>query len=104
MRQFIDWPAGKGHFPDYYSDGYELAKFKDFLKERITFSYHNLGPTASLGGDTLFAGRNVLIISIDAADQWLRKFSESLRPAVLVLGNRESLNFSRHPSSFGRRG
>src|SRR6202012_5406644 len=34
--------GGRSDFSDYYSDGYELAKLRDFLKERITFSYHNL--------------------------------------------------------------
>jgi chemotaxis protein methyltransferase CheR len=34
--------GGRGDFSDYYSHRYELAKLNDFLKERITFSYHNL--------------------------------------------------------------
>jgi chemotaxis protein methyltransferase CheR len=88
--------GGKGHFPDYYSDGYELAKFKDFLKERITFSYHNLVTDGVFGEMNIICCRNVLIyFDKTLQDQVLRKFSESLRHGgFLCLGNRESLNFT----------
>ncbi|MEA3005133.1 MAG: chemotaxis protein methyltransferase CheR [Acidobacteriaceae bacterium] len=72
--------GGKGHFPDYYSHGYELAKFKDFLKERITFSYHNLVTDGVFGEMNIICCRNVLIyFDKTLQDQVLRKFSESLR-------------------------
>jgi chemotaxis protein methyltransferase CheR len=95
--------GGKGHFPDYYSDGYEFAKFKDFLKERITFSYHNLVTDGVFGEMNIICCRNVLIyFDKTLQDQVLRKFSESLRHGgFLCLGNRESLNFSAIRSSFG---
>jgi chemotaxis protein methyltransferase CheR len=88
--------GGQGHFPDYYSDGYELAKFKDFLKERITFSYHNLVTDGVFGEMNIICCRNVLIyFDKTLQDQVLRKFSESLRHGgFLCLGNRESLNFT----------
>jgi chemotaxis protein methyltransferase CheR len=88
--------GGKGHFPDYYSDGYKLAKFKDFLKERITFSYHNLVTDGVFGEMNIICCRNVLIyFDKTLQDQVLRKFSESLRHGgFLCLGNRESLNFT----------
>jgi chemotaxis protein methyltransferase CheR len=94
--------GGKGHFPDYYSDGYELAKFKDFLKERITFSYHNLVTDGVFGEMNIICCRNVLIyFDKTLQDQVLRKFSESLRHGgFLCLGNRESLNFTAIKSSF----
>ncbi len=94
--------GGKGHFPDYYSDGYELAKFKDFLKERITFSYHNLVTDGVFGEMNIICCRNVLIyFDKTLQDQVLRKFSESLRHGgFLCLGNRESLNFTSIKSSF----
>ena len=88
--------GGKGYFPDYYSDGYELAKFKDFLKERITFSYHNLVTDGVFGEMNIICCRNVLIyFDKTLQDQVLRKFSESLRHGgFLCLGNGESLNFT----------
>jgi chemotaxis protein methyltransferase CheR len=94
--------GGKGNFHDYYSDGYELAKFKDFLKERITFSYHNLVTDGVFGEMNIICCRNVLIyFDKTLQDQVLRKFSESLRHGgFLCLGNRESLNFTAINSSF----
>ncbi len=88
--------GGKGQFPDYYSDGYELAKFKEFLKERIIFSYHNLVTDGVFGEMNIICCRNVLIyFDKTLQDQVLRKFSESLRHGgFLCLGNRESLNFT----------
>jgi len=94
--------GGKGNFPDYYSDGYELAKIKDFLKERITFSYHNLVTDGVFGEMNLICCRNVLIyFDRTLQDQVLEKFSESLRHGgFLCLGNRESLNFTAVKSLF----
>lgn len=94
--------GGKGHLSDYYSDGYELAKFKEFLKERITFSYHNLVTDGVFGEMNIICCRNVLIyFDKTLQDQVLQKFSESLRHAgFLCLGNRESLNFTAIKASF----
>jgi chemotaxis protein methyltransferase CheR len=88
--------GGTGYFPDYYSDGYELAKFKDFLRERITFSYHNLVSDGVFGEMNIICCRNVLIyFDKTLQEQVLGKFSESLRHGgFLCLGNRESLNFT----------
>ncbi len=94
--------GGKGRFPDYYSDGYELAKLKDFLKERITFSYHNLVTDGVFGEMNIICCRNVLIyFDKTLQDQVLKKFLESLRHGgFLCLGNRESLNFTAVQPSF----
>lgn len=88
--------GGKGVFSDYFSDGYELAKFKDFLKKRITFSYHNLVTDGVFGEMNMICCRNVLIyFDKTLQDQVLSKFAESLRyGGFLCLGNKESLNFS----------
>ena len=88
--------GGKGEFSDYLSDGYELAKFKDFLKERITFSYHNLVTDGVFGEMNMICCRNVLIyFDKTLQDQVLQKFAESLRyGGFLCLGNKESLNFT----------
>jgi chemotaxis protein methyltransferase CheR len=88
--------GGKSDFFNYYSEGYELAKFKDFLKERITFSYHNLVTDGVFGEMNLICCRNVLIyFDKTLQDQVLSKFAESLRHGgFLCLGNRETLNFT----------
>lgn len=88
--------GGKGEFSDYFSDGYELAKCKDFLKRRITFSYHNLVTDGVFGEMNIICCRNVLIyFDRTLQDQVLSKFAESLRyGGFLCLGNKESLNFT----------
>ena len=87
---------GMRDFSDYCSDGYQLVKFRDFLKERITFSYHNLVTDGVFGEMNLVCCRNVLIYFDKALqDSVLTKFADSLRHGgILCLGNRESLNFS----------
>jgi chemotaxis protein methyltransferase CheR len=94
--------GGKKNFHDYLSDGYELAKFKDFLKERTTFSYHNLVTDGVFGEMNIICCRNVLIyFDKTLQDQVLRKFTESLRHGgFLCLGNKESLNFTAVKSLF----
>lgn len=94
--------GGTGDFSDYYSEGYELAKFKDFLKERVTFSYHNLVTDGVFGEMNLVCCRNVLIyFDKTLQDQVLSKFTESLRHGgFLCLGNKESLNFTAVKSLF----
>jgi chemotaxis protein methyltransferase CheR len=88
--------GGKYDFSDYYSDSYELVKFNDFLKERITFSYHNLVTDGVFGEMNLICCRNVLIyFDKTLQDQVLSKFAESLRHGgFLCLGNKESLSFT----------
>lgn len=88
--------GGKHAFDNYYNDGYELAKFKDFLKERITFSYHNLVTDGVFGEMNVICCRNVMIyFDKILQDQVLLKFTESLRHGgFLCLGNKESLNFT----------
>ncbi len=88
--------GGKRDFADYYSDGYELAKFKDYLKENITFSYHNLVNDGVFGEMNLICCRNVLIyFDSELQNRVLSVFSESLRHGgFLCLGNKESLNFT----------
>jgi len=88
--------GGKGDFSEYYSPGYGRAKIKDFLKERTTFSYHNLVTDGVFGEMNLICCRNVLIyFDKTLQDSVLYKFSESLRHGgFLCLGNKESLNFT----------
>ena len=88
--------GGINDLSDYYSDSYELVKFKDFLKEHITFSYHNLVTDGVFGEMNLICCRNVLIyFDKTLQDRVLAKFSESLRyGAFLCLGSKESVNFT----------
>jgi len=69
--------GGRGDFSDYYSHRYELAKLNDFLKERITFSYHNLVTDGVFGEMNIICCRNVLIyFDKKLQDQVLSKFRE----------------------------
>lgn len=85
--------GGKGHLADYYSAGYDLIKFKDALKKRITFSYHNLVSDGVFGEMNLILCRNVMIYfdrSLQA--RVLDLFDESLRHGgFLCLGTKETL-------------
>ena len=94
--------GGRGNLSDYYSAGYDLAKFADTLKERITFSYHNLVTDGVFGEMNMVCCRNVLIyFDKTLQDQVLQKFADSLRyGGFLCLGNKESLNFSAVGSLF----
>lgn len=88
--------GGAGHFPDYYNASYDLMKIKDFLKEHVTFAYHNLVTDGVFGEMNLICCRNVLIyFDRTLQDRVLIKLSESLRHGgFLCLGNKESLNFT----------
>jgi len=88
--------GGKRDLSYYYNDGYERVKFRNFLRNRITFSYHNLVTDGVFGEMNLIFCRNVLIyFDKILQDQVLGKFEDSLRHGgFLCLGNRESLNFS----------
>lgn len=88
--------GGNANFSDYYSDGYELIKFKSFLQERIMFSYHNLVTDGVFGEMNLICCRNVLIyFDKTLQERVLDLFTQSLRHGgFLCLGNKESLKFS----------
>ncbi len=88
--------GGKGNFSDYYSASYERVKFKDYLKEHITFSYHNLVTDGVFGEMNLICCRNVLIyFDKILQNRVLTQLAESLRHGgFLCLGNKETLNFT----------
>lgn len=88
--------GGTGEFSDYYSNGYDLVKFKDSLKERITFSYHNLVTDGVFGEMNLICCRNVLIyFDRELQNRVFTLFTGSLRHGgFLCLGNKETINFS----------
>jgi chemotaxis protein methyltransferase CheR len=88
--------GGKQDLKEYYSAAYDLGKFKDFLKERVTFSYHNLVNDGVFGEMNLICCRNVLIyFDKTLQDRVFSLFAESLRHGgFLCLGAKETLNFS----------
>jgi chemotaxis protein methyltransferase CheR len=88
--------GGTGDYADYINASYDLVKFKDFLKERVTFSYHNLVCDGVFGEMNLICCRNVLIYFDKALqNRVLSQFTESLRHGgFLCLGNKETLNFT----------
>lgn len=94
--------GGTRDFADYTNASYDLVKFKDFLKERITFSYHNLVSDGVFGEMNLICCRNVLIYFDKALqDHVLSQFTESLRHGgFLCLGNKETLNYTAVKSLF----
>jgi chemotaxis protein methyltransferase CheR len=88
--------GGTRAFSDYYSEAYERAKFKNYLKENVTFSYHNLVNDGHFGEMNLIFCRNVLIyFDRTLQNRVLSVFAESLRHGgFLCLGNKETLNFT----------
>ncbi len=88
--------GGTGDFSSYANTSYDLAKFRDYLKENITFSYHNLVTDGIFGEMNLICCRNVLIYFDKALqDLVLTQFLGSLRHGgFLCLGNKETLNFT----------
>lgn len=88
--------GGKQDFKDYYNAGYDFVKFKDFLKEKVTFYYHNLVTDGVFGEMNLISCRNVLIYFDKVLQERVfTLFSDSLRHGgFLCLGAKESLNFS----------
>jgi chemotaxis protein methyltransferase CheR len=94
--------GGRANFSDYYSSGYDLIKLKDFLKERITFSYHNLVTDGVFGEMNIIFCRNVLIyFDKELQGRALNLFSDSLRHGgFLCLGNKETLNFTEVKDKF----
>ena len=94
--------GGTEDFSDYYNTSYDLVKFRNYLKEHITFSYHNLVTDGVFGEMNLICCRNVLIyFDKILQDQVLSQFTESLRHSgFLCLGNKETLNFTAVKSLF----
>lgn len=94
--------GGVRPFSDYYSHRYERMKIKDFLRQNITFSYHNLVTDGVFGEMNVVCCRNVLIYF----DKFLQNhvlgmFEKSIRHGgFLCLGSKESLTFTSAHSYF----
>lgn len=88
--------GGRAAFSDYYTPSYGFARMKSFLRDRITFSYHNLVTDGVFGEMNLISCRNVLIyFDKTLQDRVLDLFTGALRHGgYLWLGTKESLMFS----------
>lgn len=96
FRENYQQAGGQGCLEDYYTTKYDLVKFKSFLKDRITFTYHNLVTDGVFGEMNLISCRNVLIyFDKELQNRVFTLFLESLRHGgFLCLGGSEALVFS----------
>ncbi len=88
--------GGKRSFSDYYHARYGAGALDGALKEKLTFSMHNLATDQVFGEMQLVFCRNVLIyFSRELQDRALGLFTESLvSGGILCLGTKEDLQFS----------
>lgn len=93
---------GRNSFADYYTANDNQALIRDFLKDRMLFSEHNLVTDGVFGEMHLIICRNVLIyFDRDLQDRVVGLFVDSLCPGgFLCLGSKESLKFSKHADTF----
>lgn len=94
--------GGKSSFSDYYHADYGAMKFRNDLKDRITFANHNLVIDHVFSEVHLILCRNVLIyFDRELQDRVLGLFDDSLVDnGFLCLGKRESLMFSAVKDQF----
>lgn len=88
--------GGERQFLDYYHGRYGLVRMRPDLLERVVFAYHNLVTDGVFAEAQLIMCRNVLIyFTQPLKDRVLQLFADSLvRGGYLVLGNKETLQFS----------
>lgn len=88
--------GGKISFSEYYHARYDAAAMAGSLKERITFSNHNLAVDEAFGEMHLVFSRNVLIyFNRELQNRAMRLFTESLvHGGFLCLGTKEDLRFT----------
>ena len=94
--------GGKESFAEYYTAKFDLAIMNKDLKKNIVFSQHNLATDSVFGEMHLVICRNVLIyFNKELQNRSVGLFKESLvRRGVLALGNKETINFSKHVDKF----
>lgn len=94
--------GGLESFSDYYSAHYGSAIVHSSLKERITFSVHNLTVDRVFGEMDIILCRNVLIyFDKDLQNRVIRLFFDSLcEGGFLCLGSKESMLFSDRKNRF----
>jgi chemotaxis protein methyltransferase CheR len=94
--------GGKESFSDYYSAKYESVIFQSFLKKNIVFAQHNLVTDGSFNEFHVILCRNVMIyFNKDLQNHVHGLLYDSLSMfGVLMLGTKESINFTRHAEQF----
>lgn len=94
--------GGQRQLSDYYHTRYELVRMRRELLDRVVFAHHNLVTDGVFAESHLILCRNVLIyFAQPLKDRVLRLFADSLvRGGFLVLGNKETLQFSALADAF----
>jgi len=87
--------GGTQSFSDYYTADYDNAVMKQFLKEQVVFSSHNLVTDGVFGEMNVIFCRNVLIyFNKELQNRVLELFYDSLCPGgFLCLGSKENIKF-----------
>ncbi len=88
--------GGRRELSDYYTKAYGSIKLQDFLKDKVTFAYHNLTEDPAFAEVHLVLCRNVLIyFNKSLQNHCLKQFRDSLiYRGWLILGDKETLDGS----------
>lgn len=94
--------GGKGSLSDYYTLGYNSAKFDNSLIREVLFSDHSLATDHVFAEVQLVSCRNVLIyFDRELQDRAVGLFKDSLeRKGFLGLGAKETLKFTSYAEAF----
>lgn len=94
--------GGQNAFSNYYTAAYGNAIFDSSLRENVTFADHSLATDSVFSETQLISCRNVLIyFNKKLQDRAFGLFHESLsHRGFLVLGSKETLDFSAYSSRF----
>ncbi len=94
--------GGTRAFSEYYTAMYDGALFKPSLMRNVVFAQHNLVTDRSFSEFNVILCRNVMIyFDKTLQDRVHELFYESLvNFGILALGNKESLKFAKHESSY----
>ncbi len=96
--------GGNRSFSEYYTAKYDAALFDPALIRNVVFSQHNLVTDHSFSEFHVILCRNVMIyFDKELQNRVHNLFYESLvKFGVLGLGNKETLRFTQHESSYER--
>ena len=94
--------GGTRAFSEYYTAGYEGARFDRSLTDGVVFSRHNLASDGSFNEFHAIICRNVMIyFDTKLQDRVHNLFYESLvRFGLLCLGQKESITFTSHADDY----
>lgn len=94
--------GGTQSFSEYYTAAYDHALFRPLLRERITFSQHNLAMDGSFNEFNVIFCRNVMIYFNEALQEHVHNllYNSLIRFGILGLGHAESLKFTPHEQQY----